>query len=250
MLTMITGASSGIGEATARILGAEKHDLFLIARRLNRLTVLAEELRKQYGVRVEIACVDIRSYPSLVKVFDTHADYLKDLTLLVNNAGLAMGTDKIQDAAVADWDLMIDTNLKGLLYTTRLALPFMLKQGRGHLIHLGSVAGRWAYPGGNVYGATKSAVSLLTEGMRLDLSGKNIRVTEIKPGMAETEFSEVRFKDKAKAKAVYQGMSPLSARDVAEAILWASSRPEHVNIQEIVLYPTDQASTTQVFRRS
>jgi 3-hydroxy acid dehydrogenase/malonic semialdehyde reductase len=241
---LITGASSGIGAATARLLAIHGYDLVLTARRQERLEKLAAELMP--AVKVDIHSFDIQDASSVEK-FAKSADLSVDV--LVNNAGLAKGVDKMQNAALSDWDTMIDTNVKGLLYLTRAVLPKMIEQGRGHIVNLGSVAGRWVYPGGGVYCATKFAVRAISEGLRMDLMGKPIRVTNIEPGMVESEFSEVRFEDREKAKKVYAGMQPLSPEDIADTILWCIERPAHINIQELVIFPTDQVSPSLVHRR-
>jgi 3-hydroxy acid dehydrogenase/malonic semialdehyde reductase len=240
---VITGASSGIGRAVALKLAAQGVDLVLIARREDRL----RELKAEIGgsVRVEVKAMDIRDREAVSRF----ADSLENVRVLINNAGLARGVDRVQDANTEDWEAMIDTNIKGLLYFTRALLPPMVRAGEGHVVNLGSVAGRWVYPGGAVYCATKFAVAALTEGLRMDLLGTGVRVTNIEPGMVETEFSEVRLGDKERAKAVYRGMKPLTAADVAESVLWCLQRPAHVNVQELVLYPADQAAIQQVHRR-
>ncbi|MBX3023037.1 MAG: SDR family NAD(P)-dependent oxidoreductase [Bdellovibrionales bacterium] len=240
---LITGASSGIGAASSRLLAKAGYDLILLARRRERLDKLASELPGQ----VETFAVDVQS-SAAVAAFAERVD-LKRVSLLLNNAGLAKGTDRVQNSEVSDWEAMIDTNVKGLLYLTRAVLPHMIQAGRGHVVNIGSVAGRWVYPGGAVYCATKFAVRALSEGLRLDLLGTPIRVTNIEPGMVETEFSQVRFADAEKARKVYEGMTPLTAEDVAEAIVWCTARPSHVNVQELVLFPTDQPAVGVVHRR-
>ncbi len=248
-MVLITGASSGIGMACAEAFAQGGSKLFLVARRSVRLAELKTRLEKQWGVEVLTATLDVSSKSAVERFGTEYSAQLDRVSVLVNNAGLAKGLDTIQDGKVEDWDVMWDTNVKGLLYVTRLLLPRFVSKKAGHVINIGSVASRWAYPKGNIYAATKRAVSALSEGMRLDLMGSGVRVTEIAPGMAETEFSVVRLGDEQKAKDVYKGIQALSARDVAEAVVWVSSRPSHVNVQELVLYPTDQASTTMVFRR-
>lgn len=249
-MILITGASSGIGSATARAFAKMGTPLLLVARRKERLEKLAKELSETFRVAVVPYALDVRS-PKAIEAFAvSHATYLERVEILVNNAGLAKGLDPFQSSNPEHWEAMLDTNVKGLLYMTRAVLPHFLKAQRGHLINIGSVAGRWVYPKGHVYSATKRAVSALTEGLRLDLNGTGVRVTEIVPGMVETEFSEVRLDDKDKAKSVYKGVTPLSADDIAEAIVWCAIRPSHVNIQELVIYPTDQASPTVVNRKA
>lgn len=243
-LALVTGASSGIGAATARALAAEKVNLILAARREDRLKELAAKLGKEFGVKVQTVAIDVRKKADYAKFPD-----LSEVDVLINNAGLAKGADKFQDAKLEDWEQMMDTNVSGLLLMTRAVLPHMLKAKRGHIVNIGSVAGRWLYPGGSVYCASKHAVRAISEGLRMDLLGTGIRVTNIEPGLLETEFSEVRFDgNKEKAKAVYKGMTPLQADDIAETILWSLKRPAHVNIQELVIYPTDQGAIGLVHR--
>jgi NADP-dependent 3-hydroxy acid dehydrogenase YdfG len=201
------------------------------------------------GAPCEIASLDVTRRAEVESWAQTHADLLAQVQVLVNNAGLARGLQPIQEDSVDHWDEMIDTNLKGFLYLLNAVLPALRARGSGHLIFLGSVAGHWNYPKGHVYCATKHAVHSLTESIRLDLNGSGIRVTEISPGMVETEFSRVRLESDEKARAVYAGMTPLTPEDIADTIVWCESRPARVNIQEVVIYPTDQASPTVVHRR-
>ena len=237
---LITGATAGIGHATAHELAKHGADLILTGRRTDRLNRIASELKDRFKVDVQTLAFDLSKREDCERVLAA-AD-LSRLSILVNNAGLALGTEPVGSGQLDHWDQMIDTNVKGLLYVTRLCLPSIIKN-QGHVVNLGSVAGRYTYPGGAVYCATKFAVRALTEGMRLDLLGKPVRVTNIEPGMVETEFSEVRYAgDKEKAARVYQGMNPLTSTDIAETIGWCLARPKHVNIQELVIYPTDQAS--------
>ena len=248
-MIVITGASSGIGEACAEVFAEAGRDLFLLARRGDRLQVLKDKLEGPNSIQVHYAELDIQDKQAVSNLVKAHEPLFKTTSVLINNAGLAKGLEAIQDGDTNNWDVMWDTNVKGLLYMTRALLPFLIAKKSGHIVNMGSVASRWAYPKGNIYSATKRAVSALSESMRLDLCGTGVRVTEIAPGMVETEFSEVRLGDKAKAKLVYQGVQALSPRDVAESVAWAVARPQHVNIQEMVIYPTDQASTTLVHRR-
>jgi NADP-dependent 3-hydroxy acid dehydrogenase YdfG len=250
IMILITGASSGIGEATAAAFAGQKRDVWLVARRLDRLERLARKLSTAHGVRCEVTALDVSDARAVEAFGKEKESLLRETDVLVNNAGLARGFDSFQDGKIEDWEEMIGANVRGLLYVTRIVLPHMLAAGRGHIVNMGSVAGRWVYPKGNVYSATKRAVSALTEGLRMDLSGTGLRVTEISPGMVETEFSEVRLRDSERAKTVYKGLTPLSAADVGETILWCVNRPAHVNIQEVVLYPTEQASPTIVARSS
>jgi 3-hydroxy acid dehydrogenase / malonic semialdehyde reductase len=247
-LALVTGATSGIGLATAQSLAEQGVDLILTGRRKERLSEVAKKIKAKNKIQVHTWAFDISSRKACEEQIKKNLKLVAQIDLLVNNAGLAKGTDNIQDAQIADWETMIDTNIKGLLYMTRLVVPHMVKRKTGHIVNLGSVAGRWLYPKGNVYCATKFAVRAISEGLRMDLLGTGVRVTNIAPGMVETEFSEVRWGDKQKAKKVYEGMKPLTAGDIADAIVWSVSRPAHVNIQEIIIYPTDQASVQNVHR--
>lgn len=245
---LITGSTSGIGRATALTLAQKGWSLILNGRRESLLLELMRELKSKYDVPVSLLAFDISDRKKCEEIFQTHKDLLSNISVLVNNAGLARGVDSMDAANLDDWEEMIDTNIKGLLYITRLSLPFLKTHTSSHIVNLGSVAGRWVYPGGGVYCSTKFAVRALTEGLRMDLHGTGIRVTNISPGLVETEFSLVRLKDQEKANKVYQGYTPLKPQDIAEAIEWSISRPVHVNIQELVIYPTDQASPTMVNR--
>jgi 3-hydroxy acid dehydrogenase/malonic semialdehyde reductase len=245
----ITGATSGFGAATARLLAKSwpKARFVLAGRRQDRLEAIVQEIG---GARAKGAAFDIRDRGAVDLFAKDFAAEIKDCSVLVNNAGLAAGLSSFQESDVDDWDQMIDTNVKGLLYVTRAILPAMIERGEGHIVNLGSVAGHLVYPKGHVYNATKFAVRALTEGLRLDTLGSNVRVTSIDPGLAETEFSVVRFKgDEEKAKAVYKGVEALQPQDIAECILWALERPRHVNIQEMLVMPTEQASPRDVFRK-
>jgi 3-hydroxy acid dehydrogenase / malonic semialdehyde reductase len=238
---LITGASSGIGEACARTFAAAGAHLLLSARRLPRLRSLEGELRGAHGVQVDVERLDVRDRAAVdayvARLFGS--DLLPDV--LVNNAGLSRGLEPIHQGDVEGWDEMIDTNVKGLLYMTRAVLPHMVERDRGHVIHTGSIAGDTVYPSGNVYNATKFAVKALTEAMSLDLVGTRIRVSSVDPGLVETEFSEVRFHgDRERAAEVYRGYTPLSSRDVADVVLFVANAPAHVNVFRTVVYPTDQ----------
>ncbi|MEI8055229.1 MAG: SDR family oxidoreductase [bacterium] len=249
-IILITGASSGIGEACARIFAKYGAKLLLCARRYERLEFLATELKQKYNTVAHTFQLDVRNHESVLKKFSNLPEEWRSIDLLVNNAGLAAGRAKFQDAAFEDWEAMIDTNIKGLLYVTRAVLPNMLKHNSGHIINIGSIAGHEAYPSGNVYCATKFAVSALTRGLKMDIVDTNIRVSTIDPGMTETEFSEVRYKgDKEMAKKVYAGLTPLVAEDVADAVFYCASRPAHVNIFEIIMMPTAQASVAVVHKK-
>jgi NADP-dependent 3-hydroxy acid dehydrogenase YdfG len=246
---MVTGVTSGIGEATAEALcAAGVKELVAIARREDRLKKLGAAWNDRHGTDVAAIVLDVRDRAQVDDLAKQHPN-LFDVQVLVNNAGLARGRDPVQDADPTDFDEMVDTNIKGLLYMTRHVVPNMVKAGRGHVVNLGSVAGRWTYPGGAVYSATKAAVGKITEGLRMDLLGKNVRVTNVEPGLVETEFSLVRFKgDAAAAKKVYADTRALRPADVAETIVWCLTRPDHVNVQELVLSPTDQAHVGMVHR--
>ncbi len=248
---LITGASAGIGEATAQALALEGYNLILVARRKDRLAALKKSLMTGSKIEVLTASVDVTDSRQIQKFVKEFTPQLKKLNVLVNNAGLAKGAAPFPSADTRDWDVMIDTNVKGLLYFARAVVPYFVANESGHVVNIGSVAGRWVYPGGAVYCATKFAVRAISEGLRLDLLGKSIRVTNIEPGMVQTEFSLVRFEgDKDKASQVYAGMKPLTAKDIADTIAWVVARPAHVNIQELVIYPTAQASVRDVHRAS
>lgn len=241
---IVTGASSGIGFATAQKLAQKGYNIYLIGRREDRLRDLAKKLPTQS----KVFTLDVRDAKQIEDFIKAESTHLPNVKILVNNAGLAKGADPVQTSEIEDWDTMIDTNVKGLLYFTRAVLPYFLRNKDGHIVNLGSVAGRWVYPGGAVYCATKYAVAAFSEGLRMDLMGSGIRVSNIEPGMVETEFSVVRFEDEDKAKKVYEKMKPLSADDIADCILWCLDRPAHVNIQELVVFPTDQAAIRMIHR--
>jgi NADP-dependent 3-hydroxy acid dehydrogenase YdfG len=247
---LITGASAGIGAASARLFAAAGARLLLAARRTDRLEALAAELRDAHGTESRLLELDVSDVGVVTRVLSSLPAPWDDVDVLVNSAGLGRGLAKLHEGATADWDEMIDTNVKGLLYVTRAVVPGMVARGRGHVINLGSVAGHVVYPGGAVYCATKHAVDAITRGLRMDLLGTGVRVTTVDPGMVETEFSVMRFGgDEARAKAVYADMTPLTGDDIADVIVWAATRPPHVNIDDVILMPTDQASPTLVHRR-
>lgn len=245
---LITGASSGIGKACAEHFADLGVNLIITARRLDRLKKLAEELSLKYGIKCIPLQLDVQSNEQVVAAFKKLENDKVDIDILVNNAGLALSSDKLQDANIENWETMIDTNVKGLLYVTKAALPFMLKKNRGHIINIGSVAGHWCYIAGNVYCATKFAVKALSQSMRLDLMGSAIRVSEVDPGAVETEFSKVRWQDKERADDFYKGFHPLVADDIADAVVYCATRPPHVNIAEIIVFPQAQASITNIYR--
>ena len=246
---MITGATSGIGEATARAFAQEGCKLIITGRRAERLAALKAELQEQYGSQVYVASFDVRDRAMCEAAVEALPEEFANIDILVNNAGLASGLEHLNEGALADWNAMIDTNVKGLLYITRVVSNRMIARGEGgHIINLGSTAGTQVYENGNVYCATKHAVHALSHGMRIDFLRHRIRVTEIRPGMVETEFSVVRFHgDQNRADNVYKGLKPLTGDDIAEAIVWAASQPAHVNISEIVLTPTAQADSYYKF---
>jgi 3-hydroxy acid dehydrogenase/malonic semialdehyde reductase len=248
-LAIITGATSGIGKATAFILAKNGYDLILTGRRKERLEEIAEELRSAHGVKVYTLNFDIREKEAVAKAIDALPGEFRKINILVNNAGLAAGIAPIDQGLVEDWDQMIDTNVKGVLYITKAILPLMPHDGSAHIVNVGSIAGKETYANGNVYCATKAALDHLSQGMRLDLAKHNIRVSAIHPGAAETEFSEVRFKgDKEKARKVYEGFENLVAEDIAEAIWFMLNRPRHVNINEMVIMPTAQPNAGTIIR--
>lgn len=237
---LITGATSGIGAACARRYAAEGAGLVLTGRRAERLQALKESLSDK--VAVLTLAFDVRQRDAVTEAIASLPPAFADIDVLVNNAGLALGLEPAHKVALADWEAMVDTNVKGLIYATRAVLPGMVARDRGHIVNLGSVAGSYPYPGGNVYGATKAFVHQFSLALRSDLLGTRVRVSCIEPGMVETEFAEVRFRgDKGKAKQVYAGMEPMSADDIAETIAWCTSRPAHLNVNTIELMPVAQA---------
>ncbi len=242
-ITLVTGASSGIGLACARSFAAEGVRLILAARRKDRLENLAAELQKEFGIDTHILELDVRNRESVNAAIEGLPEAWRSIEILINNAGLSRGLDKLQEGYYLDWDEMIDTNIKGLLWVSRAVMPGMVERDQGHIINIGSVAGHQVYTGGNVYCATKHAVGALTQGMRLDLVGTSIRVSSVDPGLVQTEFSEIRFRgDKDKADPVYQNFPPLQATDISETVLFCATRPPHVNIQDILIMPQDQAA--------
>jgi len=248
-IVFITGASAGIGKACAEIFAREGANLILNARREEKLTGVADKLKNDYGAKIINLIFDVRNYDQVKEKISSLPDEWKNVDILINNAGMARGLDKLQDGTVENWDEMIDTNLKGLLYVTKEILPVMTRREHGHIINIGSIAGHDVYPGGNVYCATKFAVNGLSKAMRMDLLEKNIKVSSVDPGMVETEFSMVRFSgDEERAKNVYKGLKPLSGEDIAETVLFCASRPDHVNINEIILTPLAQAGVSMVKR--
>ena len=249
-IVFVTGASAGIGESCAAAFAREGAKVLLCARRGGKMTEVADKVRKTFGGPVHHFVLDVRDQPSVEKVIAGLPAEWRAIDVLVNNAGLSRGLAKLHEGLLSDWEEMIDTNVKGLLYVSRAVIPGMVERGSGHIINIGSIAGHEVYPGGNVYCATKFAVRALSKGLRLDLNGTPIRVSEVSPGMVETEFSLVRFHgDSERAGKVYQGLKPLSGEDIADAVVWCATRPAHVNVSEVVVMPTAQASTTLVSRK-
>ncbi|MBC7398729.1 MAG: SDR family oxidoreductase [Mucilaginibacter sp.] len=249
-IALITGATAGIGEACAQLFAREKYNLVLTGRRLDRLEKLAASLNKKYNTEVAVCAFDVRDREQVSTNFESLPAKWKKVDVLINNAGLSQGLDPIQNGSLDDWDTMIDTNIKGLLYVSKVVSNWMIANGKGHIVNIGSIAGKEVYPNGNVYCATKAAVDTLNKGMRIDLVSHGIKVTAIHPGAVETEFSEVRFHgDKERAKKVYDGFEPLVANDIAETIWFVVTRPKHVNINDLLIMPTAQASATIINRK-
>ena len=248
-IALITGATSGIGKATAELLAQNNFKLILCGRRQDRLELIKKQLSAYTDV--QSLCFDVRSNEDVIKAYSSLSAPWKNIDILINCAGNAHGLDPIQTGSVDDWDAMIDINVKGLLYISRQIIPDMIKQKGGHIINIGSIAGKEVYPNGNVYCASKFAVDALTRGIRMDLNTHNIKVTSINPGLVETEFSLVRFKgDAEKAATVYKGYDPLQAQDIADIILFTVTRPAHVVMADITVFPTAQASSMHVNRKS
>ena len=242
-IVLITGASAGIGEACAHAFADQGCRLILSARRLPKLQTLAARLRTEHGTECLTLELDVREREKVNETIAHLAPEWADIDILINNAGLSRGLDKVQEALHTDWEDMIDTNVKGLLWVSRAVMPGLVARDRGHVINIGSIAGRQVYPGGNVYCATKYAVRAITQGMRIDLLGTRVRCSSVDPGMVETEFSEVRFHgDTARAAKTYQTFPPLKAEDIAETVLFCATRPPHVNIHDVLIMPQDQAA--------
>jgi 3-hydroxy acid dehydrogenase / malonic semialdehyde reductase len=247
---LVTGASSGIGAATAAALAAKGARLILAARRAERLQELADGLKESHGTESLLITLDVRQEADVMDRLGNLPPEWKAVDILVNNAGLSRGLNPVHEGVIDDWDEMIDTNVKGLLYVTRAILPGMVQRGRGHVVNIGSVAGRDPYAGGAVYCGSKAAVAMISRSLKIDLLGSGVRVTNVEPGMVETEFSLVRFHgDAERAKKVYQGLQPLAPEDVADSIVWAVTRPLHVNVQDILLLATAQATATTAYRK-
>jgi NADP-dependent 3-hydroxy acid dehydrogenase YdfG len=249
MIAFITGATSGIGKSTAIEFAKHGYDLIITGRRQERLTEFKSELEKQFKVKVLDLCFDVREESQVNNAIDKLSPEFKHIDVLVNNAGLAAGLSSIQDGSISHWERMIDTNIKGLLYVTKRISALMIANKKGHIINLGSIAGKEVYANGNVYCATKHAVDALNKGMRIDLLPHGIKVSAVNPGMVDTEFSIVRFDgDVERAKKVYENIVPLKPEDIAETIYWMASRPAHVNINDVIIMPTIQANSTTILR--
>jgi serine 3-dehydrogenase len=249
-IALITGASAGIGEACAFEFAKAGSNLILTARRSDRIEKLAEMLTNEFNVKCLPIELDVRNYNEVESKFRNLPTEFKQIDILINNAGKALGMDNIQEGNLDDWEEMIDTNVKGLLYVTRVISPMMVARGNGMIINIASIAGRQVYPKGNVYCATKSAVKTISESMIVDLNGTGVRVCNVDPGLVETEFSLVRFHgDSERAKNTYKGYTPLTGKDIADVVLFAATRPAHVMVQDILVTSIDQASTTIVNKK-
>jgi NADP-dependent 3-hydroxy acid dehydrogenase YdfG len=250
-IVCITGASSGIGAACATEFARQGSNLILLARRRELLESLATGLYSQHSVNVRTIAVDLRNQKEVQHAFDSLDSAWSAIDILVNNAGLSRGLAPLHEGSIEDWEEMIDTNFKGLLYVSKAILPAMVRRNKGHIINIGSISGHQTYPGGNVYSASKFAVVGLTRSLKMDLLGTAIRVSSVEPGLVQTDFSKVRFRgDRERAAKVYSGYTPLRPEDVAEVVVFCATRPSHVNVFEVSVLPTDQASVTMVNRTS
>jgi len=248
-LILITGTTSGFGRAIARKFAENGHNLIITGRRKVLLDELAEDLKKKCNIEVLPLCFDVTKLSEVEMAIASLPDKWKNIDVLINNAGLAVGLNPVHEGVIDDWERMIDTNVKGLLYMTRLVSPLMVARKQGHIINIGSIAGKEVYPMGNVYCGSKFAVDAITKGTRIDLLPHHIKVTQIAPGAANTEFSIVRFKgDQDRADKVYNGFTPLSSDDVADAVYYVTTLPDHVNVNDLVLMPTDQASAVNIHK--
>jgi len=249
-IALITGATSGIGQATALLLAKNNYRIIITGRRKERLVQLQEKIKSETNAEVFVLNFDIRNLSENEAAINSLPKEWENVDVLVNNAGLAAGFSSIQEGVIDDWERMIDTNIKGLLYISRLISPKMIERGTGHIINISSIAGKETYPFGNVYCATKHAVQSITKAMRIDLLKYGIKVSSVSPGAVKTEFSVVRFNgDKNKANQIYKGFTPLEAHDIAETILFIVTRPKHVNIDDVLIMPTDQAFSRDFNRR-
>ncbi|NUN10454.1 MAG: SDR family NAD(P)-dependent oxidoreductase [Ignavibacteriaceae bacterium] len=250
-IVLITGATSGIGLSCAKVFAREGARLILTARRIDILKSIAVELKKEFGTEAVTLQMDVRDYNSVKSAVASLDSSLKPVDILINNAGMTRGLDKIHEGKVEDWEETIDTNIKGVLFVLREILPGMAERQKGHVIYIGSTAGHDVYPGGSVYCATKFAVKALAQSTRVDVLDKFVKVTSVDPGMVETNFSKVRFpEDPARAENVYKGLMPLTPDDVAETVLFAASRPWHVNINQIIMTPIAQASSNFINKKT
>ncbi|WP_319421250.1 SDR family oxidoreductase [Pleurocapsa sp. FMAR1] len=248
-IVIITGASSGIGAACAKEFAKEGASLILAARRKEKLEAVAAELKAAYDCKIHLLELDVSDRHAVQTAFASLPEPWCNVDILVNNAGLSRGLEKLQEGDIQNWEEMIDTNVKGLLYVTRSLLPKMVERNQGHIINIGSIAGHQTYTGGNVYCATKAAVRALSEGLKMDLLGTPIRVSCVDPGTVETDFSKVRFRgDTEKANKVYQGINPLTPKDIAEIVVFCATRPANVNMSEVLVLATDQSSATMINR--
>lgn len=248
-IVLVTGSTSGIGRAVTIKFARHGYDLIITGRRKERLDELKETLESKFSAKVLPLCFDVRKLSEVKQTIESLPERWKNIDILVNNAGLAVGLNPVHEGVVDDWERMIDTNVKGLLYMTRFVAPLMVARKKGHIINIGSIAGKEVYPNGNVYCGSKFAVDAITKGTRIDLVSHHIKVTQIAPGAAETEFSLVRFKgDETKAKTVYQGFKPLKGEDIAEVVHYVTTLPDHVNINDLVIMPTAQASAVNLHK--
>lgn len=249
-IVFITGASSGIGEGCARKFADNGYKVIINGRNIEKLTAVRNALETEYNAEVYMLPFDVRDRQAAVSAIESLPEDWKNIDILVNNAGLVIGLDKEYEGNLDEWDIMIDTNVRALIAMTRIIVPGMVERGRGHVINIGSIAGDYAYPGGSVYCACKAAVKALSDGLRIDLVDTPVRVTNIKPGLVETNFSVIRFRgDKDKADNVYKGIKPLNGDDVAEVVYFAASVPEHIQVAEVLVMPTNQATGTIVYRK-
>jgi NADP-dependent 3-hydroxy acid dehydrogenase YdfG len=251
MLALITGATSGFGKAIANHFAAHGWDLIVTGRRAERLHALSAQLQADHGVAVISLVFDVQDRNAVEQALNGLPLPKRQIDVLVNNAGLAAGLATVQEGDVDDWDTMIDTNVKGLLYVSRIVIPWMIERGKGHIINIGSTAAKDVYPAGSVYCATKHAVDAISKGMRIDLLPHGIKVTNVNPGAAETEFSIVRFKgDEARAAKVYEGIDPIRPEDIADVVYYAATRPPHIVLNDIIVTPLAQASSSYIHRKA
>lgn len=246
----VTGASSGIGKASAEMFASLGANVLMCARRIERIEKLANDLHKKYKVKTFAFELDVRNFDEVQDSINGLPKEWKKIDVLLNNAGLSRGLNKIQEGVLQDWEEMLDTNVKGLLYVSKTVIPFMLKNKHGHIINIGSIAGRELYPGGNVYCASKFAVDAITKGMRIDLIGTGIKVSTVDPGLVNTEFGVVRYHgDKKRADSAYVGMKPLTGKDIAEVVQFVATREDYLNVAEVLVLPKAQASANLTFRK-